>query len=117
MNQPRPLINTSDEINMNTYKQWRKSSGLTLRKLSEIVGVDFTYLSKIENGHEVPSVGLIERMGAASGIDPREVDRFIVGSGRLPSWAESWFLRNAEMAIRSHRGTVGHAVMPPREFA
>lgn len=102
---------------MNAYKSWRKASGLTLRALADIVGVDFTYLSKIENGHLIPSVDLIEKMGAASGVDPREVDWFIVGSGRLPSWAESWFLRNAGAAIRSHRGDSVPFMTTPREYA
>jgi len=41
----------------------RKRAGyITLRALAERVGVDFTYLSKIENGHDRPSRDLIHRL-------------------------------------------------------
>jgi len=34
---------------------WRDSNGWTLRELAQRVSADFTYLSKIENGHDMPS--------------------------------------------------------------
>lgn len=32
-------------------RTWRESKGWSLRHLADILGYDFTYISKIENGH------------------------------------------------------------------
>jgi len=49
----------------------RKASGLTLRGLAERVGVDFTYLSKIENGKAgyLPGADTIRKMAEALDTD------------------------------------------------
>ena len=50
-------------------RQLRKAKGLTLRVLAGRVGVNFTYLSKIENGKldfgDYPGEGLIRRLSKA----------------------------------------------------
>lgn len=48
-------------------RQAREAAGLTLRGLGAQVDADFTYLSKIENGHDTPSLALVERIEAATG--------------------------------------------------
>ena len=53
----------------------RRRRGLTLRALAEPVGVDFTYLSKIENGKAgyLPGADTIRRLADALGADPLEL--------------------------------------------
>src|SRR5690349_15490829 len=53
----------------------RKAHALTQRTLAEKLGVDFTYLSKIENGRldQPPSEALIRRMAEVLGADPEEL--------------------------------------------
>lgn len=45
----------------------REAKGLTLRSAGDRLGIDFTYLSKIENGHDRPGADLVRRMGALYG--------------------------------------------------
>ena len=50
----------------NRVRQLRKAKGLTLRGLASLVGVGFTYLSRVETGNltcgEYPSEALIHRL-------------------------------------------------------
>ncbi len=56
-------------------RELRKSKGLTLRALAEAVKVDFSYLSKIENGKSgyLPGAPLIRSLAQAVGTDPLEL--------------------------------------------
>ena len=56
-------------------RELRKSQGLTLRGLAEAVGVDFTYLSKIENGKAgyLPGADTIRSLAEALETDPLEL--------------------------------------------
>lgn len=52
----------------------RKAAQLTQRELAEKVGIDFTYLSKIENGVMVPpSEATIKKMAEALKTNPDEL--------------------------------------------
>ena len=46
-------------------KRIRKSRKLTQEQLAEIVGVDFRYISFIENARSFPSCELIEKLSEA----------------------------------------------------
>ncbi len=56
-------------------RELRKERGLTLRALAEAVGVDFTYLSKIENGKAgyLPGANTIRALAEALGADSLEL--------------------------------------------
>jgi len=56
-------------------RELRLAKGFTLRQLAEAVGVDFTYLSKIENGKEgyLPSAETIRSIAEALGADSLEL--------------------------------------------
>jgi hypothetical protein len=43
-------------------RQYRSEAGLTLRQFSELFSVNFTYVSKVENGHAPLSVELASEM-------------------------------------------------------
>jgi len=53
----------------------RKASGLTQREFAEQLRIDFTYVSKIENGRNdvPPSEQLIMRMAALLAVDANEL--------------------------------------------
>jgi HTH-type transcriptional regulator, competence development regulator len=56
-------------------RKLRKGSGLTQREFADQLGIDFTYVSKIENGrNEIPpSEQLIIRMAALLGVNGDEL--------------------------------------------
>ena len=64
-------------------RQRRKELGLSQRALAEGSGIDFTYLSKIENGRmEPPSEDVIRRIAVT--LDA-EADELILLAGKFPS--------------------------------
>jgi transcriptional regulator with XRE-family HTH domain len=61
----------------------RKELGLSQRDLAQRVGIDFTYLSKIENSRgEPPSEAVIKRVATELRADAHEL---IVLAGKIPS--------------------------------
>ena len=64
-------------------KELRKAQDRNQRDLAESVGIDFTYLSKIENNRmEPPSEDVIRRIAGELDANP---DELIVLAGRFPS--------------------------------
>lgn len=61
----------------------RRAKGLTLRQLADLVGVDFTYLSKLENDRLAPpSDATIERLSSTLGVPP---DEFFAVARKVPT--------------------------------
>jgi HTH-type transcriptional regulator, competence development regulator len=61
----------------------RRDRGFTLRKLAERVGVDYSYLSKLENEHLLPPADeTIVRLAEALGIEP---DVFFAVARKVPT--------------------------------
>ena len=83
-------------------RDMRQSHGVTQRRLAEVAGVDFSYISKLENDHlPPPSAETISRMSKALGVPdsdllaaarkiPAEVGRSVASSP-----AALQFLRSA----------------------
>jgi transcriptional regulator with XRE-family HTH domain len=64
-------------------RELRKKAGLTLRELARKINVDFTYISKLENGQlPPPSEQVISRLAEALGADR---EGLIQISGRVPA--------------------------------
>jgi transcriptional regulator with XRE-family HTH domain len=64
-------------------RQLRKALNLSLRELAGRAGVDFTYLSKMENGQlPPPSESVVARLAGALGADR---DELLQLSGRVPA--------------------------------
>jgi transcriptional regulator with XRE-family HTH domain len=61
-----------------TLRDLRERKNLTLRSASKELGIHFTHLSKIENGHENPGRKLVGRMAKLYGRS----ERHICGLGR-----------------------------------
>lgn len=73
----------------------RMSKNITQRELAEKVGVDFTYISKVENGIvDPPSERTTMKMAEALGAD---VDEILVKAGRIPSDVQQYILENVEV--------------------
>ncbi len=61
----------------------RRAQGLTLRQLAEMVSVDFTYLSKLENDRFAPPADTtITRLSEALSISP---DEFFAVARKVPT--------------------------------
>lgn len=59
----------------------RRERGWTQTELAQQVGVGTPYLSKIEQGKEMPGEPLMLRLAAALGLD---ADELVLASGRIP---------------------------------
>ncbi|CAH0345733.1 hypothetical protein BCI9360_02031 [Bacillus sp. CECT 9360] len=64
-------------------KSLRKEHKITQRGLAELIGIDFTYISKIENGSmESPAEDKILKMAEVFNIDP---DKLLISAKKVPS--------------------------------
>ena len=101
-------------------RELRKAARLSQRALAVQVGVDFTYLSKIENGRvEPPSEGVLQRiakeLAGELGMDETELaDELITLAGKIPSDLAETLSRNPEV-IRLLR-SVGDGVRSPDDW-
>ena len=84
-------------------RELRRAARLSQRALAEQVDVDFTYLSKIENGRvEPPSEGVLLRiakeLAGKLGKDETELaDELITLAGKIPSDLAETLSRNPEV--------------------
>ena len=93
---------------------------MSQRDLAERIGVDFTYLSKIENGRvEPPSEAVLRSISKelAEALGENEVelsDGLITLAGKIPSDLAETLSRNPE-AVRFLR-SIGNEVWPAEEW-
>ena len=84
-------------------RELRRAARLSQRALAEQVGVDFTYLSKIENGRvEPPSEGVLQRIAKELadklGMDETELsDELTTLAGKVPSDLAETLSRNPDV--------------------
>ena len=84
-------------------RELRRSARMSQRALAERVGIDFTYLSKIENGKVGrPSEGVLkkiaEELAVRLGMDKIELsDELITLAGKIPSDLAETLSRNPEV--------------------
>ena len=63
-------------------REKRRAAGLSQRRLAELGGVDFSYISKLENGRlPAPAAETIVRLAGILGCAPEE---FLSAAGKLP---------------------------------
>jgi len=96
-------------------RELRNAAGLSLRELAEKVNVDFTYLSKIENGVlPAPSDKVIARLARALNADQDELTTL---AGRIPSdIAEMLKDRRTLELLRSERTQKKFKPQEPRRI-
>ena len=98
-------------------RELRRAARLSQRALAEQVGVDFTYLSKIENGRvDPPSEGVLLRIakelaGKLGKDETALADELITLAGKIPSDLAETLSRNPEVVrlLRSVGGDVHSA--------
>lgn len=75
-------------------RELRKQLGISQRELADQSGINFTYLSKIENDRmDPPSEKVIRRMAEALHTDP---DHLTVFAGKVPSYVVEIFRDNPD---------------------
>ncbi|MBR7026775.1 MAG: helix-turn-helix transcriptional regulator [Bacteroidales bacterium] len=57
-----------EEYNAEILRDARKESGMTQSELAERIGADKAYISKVENGHTIPTVASFYRIVSAMGM-------------------------------------------------
>jgi HTH-type transcriptional regulator, competence development regulator len=98
---PKPPLNTNQLLG-SLIRQIRLNAGESLKSAAPKLDVDYSYLSKIENGISSPSTDLLTRFAAEFGTDP---DALFLAAGRLPPDIESIVKRNPQSVmtlIRRH---------------
>jgi|ERR1017187_5003369 transcriptional regulator with XRE-family HTH domain len=69
-------------------RELRREKGYTLRQLADLAGVDFTYLSKVENDRlpYTPAAETIRTLARALGVDPLDLLKL---ANKLPAELEA----------------------------
>jgi transcriptional regulator with XRE-family HTH domain len=63
-------------------RQKRRAAGISQRRLAELAGLDFSYISKLENSRlEAPAADTVLRLAELLGCPPEE---FFSAAGKLP---------------------------------
>ena len=76
-------------------RELRLQQGFSQRKLAKEVGIDFTYLSKIETGKmSPPAQDTIQRLAAVLDADP---DELLVLAGRVPDDVKDVVTKSREL--------------------
>ena len=75
--------------------------GLTQRKLASTLEVDYTYISKLENGRTIPSVELIERLEIVLQFEKGDLVQMCgFVSSELMELVEKVVKRKGELALK-----------------
>ena len=68
-------MNTKELLGLKV-KEIRKQRKITQEHLSELIGVDNGYISKLEVGQNFPSIGTLEKIANALDVDLAELFQF-----------------------------------------
>jgi len=82
----------------------RQHKRYSLKSLANEMNVDYTYLSKLENGHSTPSERLIEKVAAFFDYDKEEL---MVRAGKIPEDVLRIISDNPKEAIQFLRKEFG----------
>ena len=66
---------------MRTLREWRALRLLSTRALAEKAGTSNKTIVQIENGRQLPTFRTIQRLSAALGVEPTEVEEFAAAIG------------------------------------
>ena len=89
-----------------TARLLRESSGLSQERIAERIGITYQYLSAIENGKENFTVGVLESIARAFGLDiPAFIDKAYVDDRPMPALKPEFFIRDALLPLNM---TVAH---------
>ncbi len=93
---------TSTEISFGRrIQQLRRGKGLTQRKVAAELGIDFTYLSKLENDRgEPPGEQTVRGLARLYGADPEEL---LARAGKIPAELRQRASKDREFALLLRR--------------
>ena len=77
-------------------RQLRKEAGIGIKKLAPELGVDYSYLSKLEADSLTPSADLVQRVAAYFNYDS---DRLLLAAGKVPEEILQILRENPEDAL------------------
>lgn len=77
-------------------KKLRVNKGYSIKKLSNELSINYSYLSKIENGHSLPSDEFITRIAGLFGYDNEEL---LARAGKIPDDIIKIISDNPKIAI------------------
>lgn len=82
----------------------RVRTGKGIKVVAPCVGINYTYLSKLENDEKLPSAELIERLAKYYGQDPTPL---MIAAGRVPPDVLEILATNPEKAVAFLREQFG----------
>lgn len=82
----------------------RQMKGYSLKSLADKMSVNYTYLSKLENGHSTPSERFLEKIAALFDYDEEEL---LVRAGKIPDDILRIISDNPKKAIQFLRKEFG----------
>jgi transcriptional regulator with XRE-family HTH domain len=95
-------------------RELRKQQHISQRDLANLVGVDFTYVSKIETGDNAPpSAATIHRMAQVLAADEGEL---IVLAGKVPLETYKELLQRAEKILSRFLDEVYDPLFPVEKY-
>ncbi len=62
-------------------KELRKEKGLSIKKLGSQLDINYSYISKLENNHTIPSEDFIKKIAAIFDYDKEEL---MLRAGKIP---------------------------------
>ena len=62
-------------------KELRKEKGLSIKKLGSQLDINYSYISKLENNHTIPSEDFIKKVAAIFDYDKEEL---MLRAGKIP---------------------------------
>lgn len=85
-------------------KRLRKYQGFSQRELAEACGINHTYISKIENGHDdAPSEEVLNKIAKALQLPRFPRLEMIIAAGKIPSEFKELIMNNEQARIEMFR--------------
>jgi transcriptional regulator with XRE-family HTH domain len=92
-------------------RELRTRQGIGIKRLAPILGVNYTYVSKLENGDIGPSEQLVERVASYFGYDR---NKLLLSAGKVPPEVLAILRDNPDEAIEFLRERFGRRRERPR---
>lgn len=93
-------------------RKLRREKGIGIKLLAKAVGVDHSYISKIEREKVLPSVPLIHKIASHLGADP---DPLLIAAGKLPADIQRIFYDFSKEASALLRESFGKYTAPAQQ--
>ena len=93
-------INNMDSVSSNSFgfllRKLRLKKGLSIKKLSSDLNINYTYISKLENNKSIPSEDFIKKVSDTFGYDQEEL---MLRAGKIPDDILSILRENPKAAV------------------